>query len=144
MTFSRSRFVGVMFAFVIAGLITCLSVFAADPQKLRLRCGDVYVSFWNPTARYFPGHVVFFNDGDYGPYRGSSIGLIGAPELKLRSFSSCGLHYRSIRFGKRTTFTVSVNVLYIGLSIVLIEYLRGALVTKVNAARSNKLLDRRT
>jgi hypothetical protein len=77
---------------------------------------DLHISVWNcgPDAR-----LVFFNDADYGPYRGSIIGLVDAdgnvhpPLVRERAFGdSWGIYYRDFQWSDSRLWTLMVTLWY--------------------------------
>jgi hypothetical protein len=62
---------------------------------------DFYIAVWN---RGFDSRLVFFNDREYGPYRGSIIALVDSAkprspfERELRFGDTWGIYYRYFRW----------------------------------------------
>ncbi|TWT56298.1 hypothetical protein CA85_43010 [Allorhodopirellula solitaria] len=71
------------------------------------------------SSRGLDARLVFFNDVEYGPYRGSTIGLIHAngeiyPPLEREgSFGdSWGVYYRHFQWSDSTLWTLMVTLWY--------------------------------
>jgi hypothetical protein len=77
---------------------------------------DSHVGVW---ARGLDSRLVFFNDAEYGPYRGSIIGLVDAdgsiypPLEREESFGdSWGIYYRHFQWSDSTLWTLMVTLWY--------------------------------
>lgn len=78
--------------------------------------GDFHVAVW---GRGLDSRIVFFNDAEYGPYRGSIIGLVGPdgnvypPLERERAFGdSWGIYYRYFQWSDSTLWTLMVTLWY--------------------------------
>lgn len=97
-------------AIVVAWIVVSCGL--VDPQRHRIRLGpSCHVSL-----QHFDGaSIVIFNDGDYGPYRGSIVGLAGDPNGPIaHGFgSTAGIYYRHFRWPDGSTlWTLSVSLIY--------------------------------
>ena len=71
------------------------------------------------SSRGFDSRLVFFNDAEYGPYRGSVIELVGAegsihsPLEREESFGdSWGIYFRRFQWSGSTLWTLVVSLWY--------------------------------
>jgi len=86
--------------------------------------GDFHIGV---CARGLDSRIVFFNDAEYGPYRGSIIGIVGAdgnvypPLERQRAFGdSWGIYYRYFQWSDSTLWTLTVTLWYpIGLFAII-------------------------
>lgn len=77
---------------------------------------DFHVGAW---ASGLDSRLVFFNDGEHGPYRGSIIGLANAegridpPLVRKESFGdSWGIYYRHFQWSDSRLWTLMVTLWY--------------------------------
>jgi hypothetical protein len=77
---------------------------------------DSHVGVW---ARGLDSRIVFFNNAEYGPYRGSIIGLadddgnVYPPLVREESFGDTwGIYYRHFQWSDSTLWTVMVTLWY--------------------------------
>ncbi|MDB5392332.1 MAG: hypothetical protein JWM11_7978 [Planctomycetaceae bacterium] len=113
---NRAIKVAVLFSLclsVISGMLF-LCGFAANPWEHYLSFNkSFHVGVWN---REFDSRIVFFNDAEYGPYRGSLIGLEGSdPSLdpQIRAFGDTwGIYYRDLRWPDERLWTLMVSLWY--------------------------------
>ncbi len=94
-----------------------LAGYFANPRDYHFSLGDdFHISVW---AHGFDSRIVLFNDAEYGPYRGSTIGLVDAdnnanPTIQLdESFGdSWGICYRHFQWSDSTFWTLTVTLWY--------------------------------
>ena len=121
---------------ILLGVLVVLLFLSADalanflnPWDHYLSLGDaLHIGVWGSSG--LDSRVVFFNDSDYGPYRGSITGVIGAdgvvypPLLHQRAFGdSWGIYYRYFRWSDSTLWTWMISLWY---PIVVCAILPGA------------------
>ncbi len=84
---------------------------AVDPWKHRISLtDDFHVTLWGHVV---DARIVFFNDAEYGPYRGSIIGLAGDSDLKERGFGDfLGIYYRHFQWPNSVLWTWMVSLWY--------------------------------
>jgi hypothetical protein len=77
---------------------------------------DFHVGVW---GRGLDSRIVFFNDAEYGPYRGSIIGFSDAngniypPLERVEAFGdSWGIYYRYFQWSDFTLWTLTVSLWY--------------------------------
>ncbi len=63
-------------------------------------------------GRGFDVRLAFFNDADYGPYRGSITRLDEHPVRVLHFGDTAGVYYRYFRWADYTLWTLMVSVWY--------------------------------
>jgi hypothetical protein len=104
----------VMLAFAV---LLFLAGYFFHPSDYSLTVSDdCHVGVW---GRGFDSRIVFFNDREYGPYRGSIIGLTDADgnlypplEEKAAFGDSWGIYYRYFRWSDSTLWTLMVSLWY--------------------------------
>jgi hypothetical protein len=100
----------------IASLLFLLGFFL-NPWDHHLSCGEKFhVAVWN---RGLDSRLVFFNNAQYGPYRGSLLGILDAegnvyPKRKWeQSFGdSWGAYYRYFQWTDATLWTLMISLWY--------------------------------
>lgn len=84
-----------------------------NPWSHRLSFGNhFHVSvFWSHDLDI---RLVFFNDANYGPYKGSMMSIVGAPPIdEKRAFGdTAGIYYRYFRDGPDTLWTLMLSIWY--------------------------------
>jgi len=118
-TLRASRFVTAL-STALCGLAILLFVggYKLSPWEYRLSFGDSFhVGVWARGG--LDSRIVFFNDAEYGPYRGSIIGLVGSngslyPPLDrdVRFGDTWGVYYRYFQRGGGTLWTLMVSLWY--------------------------------
>ena len=108
-----------------------LAAFAVNPWDHHLSIApSFHIGVWGGTDGPIFGRLVFFNDDEYGPYRGSIVALSDGqgkvpPEFQPRVSEwgdSYGVYYRHFYFPKsdKTLWTLMISLLYpFALSAVL-------------------------
>ncbi len=100
-------------------VLSCLTVIllvlslAMNPWDHRISLSDdFHVGLW-------AGRAVFFNDAEYGPYRGSIIGLTDSDgnadpplEREIKWGDSLGVYFRYFRWPDSTLWTLMVSLLW--------------------------------
>jgi hypothetical protein len=108
-------------AFAACTLLLWLATVAVTPWDHRLSFGHgFHVAVWSGVSGDKLGRLVFFNDADYGPYRGSVIQIVdekGELHPKLdRSIEwgdSFGIYYRYFRWPDgHTLWTLMMSLWY--------------------------------
>lgn len=103
-----------------------------DPIDIHLSLGRAF--HVSVQCRRFDSRIVFFNDSEYGPYRGSVIGLsdddgnVYPPSQRQLSFGDAwGVYYRYFRWSDATLWTLTVSLWYpiVILSAIVIGVRRG-------------------
>ena len=87
--------------------------FLVNPWDYRISLNDdFHIGLLN-------GNIVFFNDAEYGPYRGSIIGLVDENgnvfpplEREVRWGYTLGIYYRHFRWADSTLWTLNVLLLW--------------------------------
>lgn len=76
---------------------------------------DLHVGVWNHGLEV---RIAFFNDSEYGPYRGSMIGIVDGqgnlypPLERKRYFDMPGVYYRYFRWSDATLWTFMLSLWY--------------------------------
>ncbi|WP_231742343.1 hypothetical protein, partial [Stieleria varia] len=101
---------------------------------------DSHVGVW---TRGLDSRLVFFNDAEYGPYRGSIIGLVDAdgnvypPLEREEAFGdSWGIYYRYFKSSDSTIWTLMVTLWY-PIVLFAIMPLVGLVCSAVGRSASN-------
>lgn len=88
-----------------------------DPVNNYLSFGRAF--HVSAECRKFDSRIVFFNDPEYGPYRGSVIGLsdddgnVYPPlERQLAFGNAWGVYYRYFKWSDATLWTLTVSLWY--------------------------------
>jgi len=88
-----------------------------DPINNHLSLGRAF--HVSAECRKFDSRIVFFNDSEYGPYRGSVIGLsddngnVYPPlERQLAFGNAWGVYYRYFKWSDATLWTLTVSLWY--------------------------------
>jgi hypothetical protein len=102
-----------IFANRISAVLLAISLFLAiasiwlDPMQHRLSLNDDF--HLSVQARGLDTRIVFFNHADYGPYRGSMVGILDAqgnvyPPLEVKRYFGdfAGVYYRYFRWSDAT------------------------------------------
>ncbi|QDV52245.1 hypothetical protein Enr17x_43050 [Gimesia fumaroli] len=94
---------------MVCTVMLCLAKPVLNPWKHRVSFGhDFHVSVWDCR-------IAFFNDAEYGPYRGSLIKIDNEPKFDREIYwgDSWGIYYRYFRWQDGTTlWTLMVSLLY--------------------------------
>lgn len=112
--------------FISAVLLGCtvllwLSAFVLNPWSNSLSVtGEFHIGIWGGRDGPWLGRVVFFNDREYGPYRGSIIAVCDEdgntyPNYRLSAWGDCfGVYYRHIYFPESngTLWTLMISLVY--------------------------------
>lgn len=83
-----------------------------NPWDHRLSVGQhFHVSVWGGD---WDIRLVFFNDADYGPYRGSTISVDGNPPLRRELYfgDTAGVYYRYFGLAGSALWTLMVSIWY--------------------------------
>lgn len=82
-----------------------------SPGKNYLPLGNSFhIAVWN---RGIDSRLVFFNGREYGPYRGSTIGLSGGQFPHVVGFGDkWGIYYRHIKWPESNLWTIMVSTWY--------------------------------
>lgn len=136
---SRTLHIVERVAFALSGFMLILSAatFMLDPWNHRVSLGSQFhVGVWRMRGDTL-GRIMFFSDADYGPYRGSLIGLINGDDIvspfdrRVAWGDSCGVYYRWFHRPDGTTlWTMALSLWYplmafLAISTVLSKYRRG-------------------
>jgi hypothetical protein len=77
---------------------------------------DFHVGVW---GRGLDSRIVFFNDAEYGPYRGSIVGIVDSdgnvypPREREAAFGDAwGIYYRYFQWSDATLWTLMVTLWY--------------------------------
>jgi len=104
-----------------ASLLSYAVTYGFDPWEHHLSFGkDFHVGVWTGALHECKvGRICFFNDSDYGPYRGSIIGFIGPDgktypplEREIGWGDSFGIYYRYFRWEDSTLWTLMLSWWY--------------------------------
>ncbi len=89
-------------------LLLALVGFATNPLDCHLSITrDLHVGVLNNGL---DSRLVFFNDSDYGPYRGSIVGLAGDEYPHTNAFGDAfGIYYRHFSWPDTVLWTVMVS-----------------------------------
>jgi hypothetical protein len=69
-----------------------------------------HIGVWNIGL---DSRLVFFNDAEYGPYRGSIVGLAGNEYPHTRGFGdTLGIYYRHFTWPDSVLWTLAVSLWY--------------------------------
>jgi len=112
-------------------LLLFVTGYLTNPWNHYLSINDSFhVCVWN---RGLDSRIVFFNDAEYGPYRGSIIGIEGADgnvstqRLRENAFiDAWGIYYRYFQWPKAKIWTLMISLWY---PILLFAILPVALLT---------------
>jgi hypothetical protein len=125
---------------LIASLVLASASVWLDPWQQRLSFGkDVHVGVWSAWGP----RLIFFNDAEYGPYRGSTIALVDdggntyPRDFKPSGFGDvAGVYYRHFVWTNTndTLWTLMVSLWY---PIVLFAALPGWAIVRRVWARSH-------
>jgi hypothetical protein len=108
-------------ALLLSTIALWLATFAVNPWEHHLSLTDSFhVGLWGGVDGPTFGRLVFFNDGEYGPYRGSIVWLTDAQgnshsEDRLTGWGdSFGVYYRHFCLADtgRTLWTLMISLLY--------------------------------
>lgn len=104
----------ISFAMCVAML--CLFVllfllgYATNPWDHNLSLSQAFhVGVW---SKGLDSRIVVFNDSDYGPYRGSIVGLAGGEHPHTNAFDVVGVYYRHFAWSESVLWTLMVSVWY--------------------------------
>lgn len=105
------------FALLMATVLLFISGYALSSWDHHVSFGDsCHIGVWN---RGLDSRLVVFSDSDYGPYRGSIIGLVDAngnvyPPLKRRAAygDAWGIYYRYFQWADAKLWTLMVSLWY--------------------------------
>lgn len=118
--FDVAALVSVVFLGLTVGL--SLTGFVINPWDHRLSVTESFhIGIWGGFDGPTFGCLVFFNNGQYGPYRGSIIGLSAGPDdppqfqrTAWGDLDYSGLYYRHIHWpdSNTTLWTLAISLLY--------------------------------
>ena len=109
---------GILLTFTIA---LWLAAFVANPWDHHLSVTrSLHIGVWGGSDGPTFGCLVFFNDEEYGPYRGSIIARVDEqgnphPRYRVRAWGdSFGVYYRHFYFpdSDHTLWTLMISLLY--------------------------------
>ena len=110
--------VGLLVSLTLLGqsVVLFAASYAVDPWKHRISISQgFHVSLWGRGA---DARILFFNNAEYGPYRGSMIqaGAVGSPPPaypKVIGFGDClGVYYRHIVWPQKVLWTLMLSLWY--------------------------------
>ena len=117
------RFAAMTLLVLAVGIL--LSGYFTRPSKNYLSLGNSFhITVWN---RGVDSRVVFFNDQECGPYRGSTIGFSGADFPHVVGFGDkWGIYYRHIHWPESNLWTLMISTWYpiVGLAIMTAGLIR--------------------
>jgi hypothetical protein len=105
------------YATVVSAILLCINLLLAmvgaftDPRDLFVSISDSFhVSIMNMGT---DSRIVFFNDSDYGPYRGSIISVTdGSQPRTVAIGDTWGLYYRHFEWPTQRLWTIMISVWY--------------------------------
>ncbi|MBN1490435.1 MAG: hypothetical protein JXA69_11015 [Phycisphaerae bacterium] len=114
-------------------LLGCILVLGAaapwlNPWRHRLSLGSgFHIALWGAPLN---PRLVFFNDSDYGPYRGSIIGIVDDQgnmypplEREIAFGDTLGIYYRYFRWSDATLWTLMVTLWYPAIAFAVLPLL---------------------
>ena len=111
--------IATMFSTVMLALAVLLFLLGYIVNPLKYHLSFREDSHVGVSSDGFDSRLVFFNDAEYGPYRGSIIGLVDAdgnaypPMEREESFGdSWGVYYRHFQWPDSTLWTLMVTLWY--------------------------------
>ena len=134
-------------ALLAIAVALCIAGIWINPWDHRLSLSDTFhVAVW---GREWDTRLVFFNDAEYGPYRGSIIALVddqgnGYPafEREVRFGDTAGIYHRYFRWPGGVTLWTFMLSLWYPIALFAILPLRWCVVRCRARASFYKVLDR--
>jgi hypothetical protein len=109
----RARDIPTISSAVVLSLFLLLFAlgFITDPWRHHLSLSrDFHIGVWNNGL---DSRLVFFSDSEYGPYRGSIVGLAGSKYPHTNAFGDFfGVYYRHFTWPDSILWTLMVSMWY--------------------------------